>query len=42
MLSYRKLVEADLKELSELVWTVFSEFVAPYYSQEGIINYKNL
>lgn len=40
MLSYRKLVEADLKELSELVWTVFSEFVAPYYSQEGIINYK--
>lgn len=37
---YKKLSVSDVKEVSELVWHVFSEFVAPAYSDEGIETFR--
>ncbi len=37
---YRKLKTTDLKEASDLIWRVFSEFEAPEYSNEGIENFR--
>ena len=37
---FRKLDKKEFCEVSELVWNVFSEFEAPEYSDEGILNFK--
>ncbi|MDP4183028.1 MAG: GNAT family N-acetyltransferase [Bacillota bacterium] len=31
----------DIEKISELVWVVFSEFVAPGYSEEGVGTFKS-
>lgn len=36
----RRLTQADLPEAMDLVWSVFLEFEAPEYSQEGIDEFK--
>ncbi len=35
-MEYREVKANDLNEASSLVWNVFSEFVAPVYSPEGV------
>lgn len=37
----RVLGKSDLPLASSLVWNVFSEFVAPGYSEEGIKTFRN-
>lgn len=39
-MEYREIIAYDLNEASNLVWTVFSEYVAPGYSQEGIETFR--
>ncbi|HEX9058604.1 MAG TPA: GNAT family N-acetyltransferase, partial [Clostridia bacterium] len=39
-MEYRELKSEDLTEASNLVWEVFSEFVAPGYTEEGIKTFR--
>ena len=39
-MNIRELCDADIKEAIDLVWTVFSEFEAPEYEQDGIDEFK--
>lgn len=36
-----KLNKDDIKDAIDLVWKVFQEFEGPYYSKEGVEEYKN-
>ena len=39
-MTVRILREPEMPEAIKLVWEVFSEFEAPEYSAEGVINFK--
>jgi GNAT superfamily N-acetyltransferase len=39
-MNIRELCDADIREALDLVWTVFREFEAPEYEQEGIDEFK--
>lgn len=37
---FRKLNKGEFREASDLIWSVFNEFEAPEYSNEGIYKFK--
>lgn len=40
MIEIRKILKEEMEEAIKLVWTVFLEFEAPDYTEEGIIEFK--
>lgn len=40
MVKIRKILKEEMEEALQLVWTVFLEFEAPDYTEEGIMEFK--
>lgn len=39
-MEYRKIKKAEMIKAIELVWEVFLEYEAPYYTEEGVNEFK--